>query len=178
MTLFTPSIDEQAIFGAMAAFLHTILPALGPDDIVQGQDNRVSEPITGDFVVMTRAPITRLSTTVSTWDETNANPTTTDATAPTQIGIQLDVHGENSGDHAQTILTLFRSDYGATQWPAGIAPLYCDEPQQLPFLDGEMQYENRWVIFAYIQANPVVSTPAQFAATLTVATTPPADSGA
>ncbi|OIN06080.1 hypothetical protein BFS86_19415 [Shewanella algae] len=85
---------------------------------------------------------------------------------PTKVIIQLDVHGPNSADNSQTISTLFRDDYAFQFFKTSgfdVAPLYADDPKQMPFLNGEQQVENRWVIDAAIQANQIVRAPQQFA---------------
>lgn len=45
------------------------------------------------------------------------------------------------------------------------------DPKMMPLIDGEAQYEQRWVITAVLQYNPVVSTPMQFFDAATVALT-------
>lgn len=88
------------------------------------------------------------------------------AVMATQITVQLDVHGPVSADNAQIIATLFRDGYGCEAMAASgfeIAPLYAGEPHQTPFINAEQQFEDRWVIDAVLQANPVVTTPQQFA---------------
>lgn len=91
---------------------------------------------------------------------------------PTKVTIQLDVHSADVGtaaDMAQTISTMFRDDY-ATLWFArngyarqGIAPLYADDPKQIPFINAEQQYETRYVVEAVLQVNQVVTPSQQFA---------------
>lgn len=87
----------------------------------------------------------------------------------TQWSVQLDVHGPNSADNSRVIEGLFRSEYATTVFdssglPLGnIAPLYCDEAKQIPFINAEQQYENRWVLDLQIQLNPVITTVQQFA---------------
>ena len=88
---------------------------------------------------------------------------------PTDAVIQLDVHSASDGvasDMAQTISTLIR-DERATRFfaDAGMdgAPLYAEDPRQVPFLNGEQQYENRYVVDVHIQANQALGLPQQFA---------------
>lgn len=84
----------------------------------------------------------------------------------TQQTFQLDVHGPNSADNAQAITTLFWDAYAAdflAAQPAGIAPLFASAPHQVPFLNAEQQYENRWVIDLEIEAKPSLQVPQQFA---------------
>jgi hypothetical protein len=166
----TIDLTESAILTVLRAFLIDVLP-LAPESIVQGQDNRVSEPMAGDFIVFWPLNRMRLSTNRETWDVLNPAPSAMDRMQPTQVLVQLDVHGPNSTDNCQIITTTFRSDYATTFFAASgkeIQPLYADDGHQMPFINGEQQYEDRWVIQAVLQANPIVSTPQQFADTLTV----------
>lgn len=92
-------------------------------------------------------------------------------TQPTELVCQLDFHSSdisNAGDMAQTVSTLFRDDYGTTQFANqapqyGVTPLYCDDPKQVPFLNDQQQYEYRWSLDVRVQANMVVSVPQQYA---------------
>jgi hypothetical protein len=84
---------------------------------------------------------------------------------PMKVTVQVDVHGPASADNAQVISTLFRDEYGVTQFATSgfdVVPLYADDPKQLPYLNGEQQIEERWSIDAVMQTNPVVTTPMQF----------------
>lgn len=95
----------------------------------------------------------------------------TDYLQPTNVVVQLDVHGPNGADNAQKISTLFRDDYAVMQFASygiGVAPLHADDPKQLPFLNAEQQYEDRWVVEAHMQANEVVTAPQQYADALAV----------
>lgn len=94
-------------------------------------------------------------------------------TQPTEVVIQLDVHGPASAENAQTISTLMRDPYGvdsfATQDPQyGVVPLYADDPRQVVFINDQSQAEFRWVIEANLQANIVVGVPQQYADSVTV----------
>lgn len=88
---------------------------------------------------------------------------------PTEVVIQLDVHSATDGassDMAQTVATLIR-DERATQYftDAGLdgAPFYADDPRQMPFFNGEQQYETRYVVDVHLQANQAIGLPQQFA---------------
>jgi hypothetical protein len=112
-----------------------------------------------------------------------------------EVDVQIDVHGPNSHDNAAVITTLFRDDYaveqfltfgsappgypgvgifGANPWQqnvgnyTAVAPIHADDPRQIPFLNAEQQYENRWIITARLQANQIVSVPLQFFSTVSV----------
>lgn len=84
----------------------------------------------------------------------------------TDVSIQIDVHGPNSWDNAQTITTLFRDEVGVGLFALSgfdVTPLYADDPVQMPFLNAEQQYENRWVITAHVESNAAVTWPLQYA---------------
>lgn len=99
---------------------------------------------------------------------------------PVEWVVQLDVHGPNSADNVRVIETIFRSELGVQIFDPGetdglIQPLYADEARQVPFINAEEQYENRWTLDVHLQINPTVGTTQQFAGVLTP-TTIPADS--
>lgn len=94
---------------------------------------------------------------------------------PVEVVIQCDVHGPASGDNAQIISTYLRDDAGVQAFRAlvsGIEPLYADDPRQIPFINGEAQFEERWCIDVHLQANPVITTSAQFATALSLSLYP------
>lgn len=94
---------------------------------------------------------------------------------PTNITMQLDVHGPNSADNAQTISTLMRDDYAVQAFAAlnaDVIPLFADDPRQLAFSNAEQQYEDRWVVEAQLQANITITAPLQFADAIEVTLIP------
>ena len=79
--------------------------------------------------------------------------------------IQCDVHGPNSMNNAQIISTAFRDDYAVQFFAAldsTISPLYTDAPLQIPFINAENAFENRWVIELHLQIDQTVVVPMQF----------------
>jgi hypothetical protein len=91
----------------------------------------------------------------------------------TDMAIQCDVHGPNSGDNAQIISTLMRDWYGVNAFEEqgfDIQPLYADDPRQIPFINAEQQYEERWSVDVRLQINPIVTVTQQFADALVAST--------
>jgi hypothetical protein len=170
----TISLTESQIFKALRSVLLGILPA--GTEVVQGQQNRVAEPKGADFCICTPILRTRLETNRDTFtDAPLATPPigTRDSLAPTQVTIQLDVHGPASADNAQMISTLFRDEYATIEFarlPYDVQPLYADDPRQIPFESGEQQTEERWSVDVVLQANPVTGTAQDFADVVTVTT--------
>lgn len=105
---------------------------------------------------------------ISPAQDMSSSPVSAGADFVTQAGefvIQLDVHGPASAEYAQTITTLFRDAYAVetfAQLTELISPLYADDPKQIPFINAENQYEDRWVVEAHLQANQTLSVPAQY----------------
>lgn len=94
-------------------------------------------------------------------------------TQSSQCVLQLDVHGPNSSNFAMIISTVFRSETATdifTALNAAIAPLYADDPRQMPFNSGEQQYENRYIVEVNLQVNQTVAIGQQFADALQVVT--------
>lgn len=154
---YVPSITDKQVFDALRAFLLVILPT--GTEIVRALDNKVAMP-KGNFVVMRAVTQTRLATNITEYTLDNAGDTKS-SKQEIEYGIQLDVYGSNAANNAMTISTLFRDAFAYESFGDNVKPLYCDDPKQLEFSNAEMQYENRFMIMAYLQCNPVVSTPAQ-----------------
>jgi hypothetical protein len=79
--------------------------------------------------------------------------------------VQIDVHGPNSGDNATRISTLLRDEYGTSAFAAvsaSVSPLYADDPKQIPFIDDQNQFEDRWVVLANLQVNSAILLPQQY----------------
>lgn len=88
----------------------------------------------------------------------------------TELSFQIDVHGPNSANNAQTISTLWRDARGTSYfhevYPGVMAPFYADDPRQTPFRNDQDQIEYRWTIDAKLQVNQTITAPQQFAAQL------------
>ncbi len=83
----------------------------------------------------------------------------------TESVFQVDVYGPKAADNAQIIATMLRDEYAVLKFAeTGFAtPLYSEDPRQMPFISGEQQYEDRWIVEVCLQTNPTVTVPQQFA---------------
>ena len=91
---------------------------------------------------------------------------TTSLMQKTEVVMQCDVHGPNSSDNAQVISTVMRDEVANRYFnptTTGVSPLYADDPRQVPFFNGEDQYETRWVVDVHLQVNQLVIFSQQFA---------------
>lgn len=162
---FSVSPTESDILTALRAFL---LDILGDNvEVVKGQANKVPEPGSPDFVVMTHVYRKRLATNTDDWTYDDSDPAVIARGHSTMSDVQLDIHGPNSTDNAQAIVTLWRDDYACREINAAIfQPLYASDGHQMPFINGENQYEDRWVVTVTLQATPIISTREQFTSNL------------
>ena len=160
-----PSPTRKQLQTLIRGFLIQILPS--GVEIVVGQGNRVPQPVGDNSVVIQPPSLKRLTTTVETWS-------TLSSPAPTVIAyeqdvaakVQLHVFGANSADNVNMITTLLRSSYGVSYFAGtetGVSPLYCDDGQQIPFITGEDQFQDRYIVEATFQMSVTISAPQQFA---------------
>lgn len=161
MSTVAPLLD--LVYTDMRAFINAQIAGL--TDVIQGYQNRTAMPLV-PFVVMTVTGYTRLATNVDTWDETIDDPTTLVHEQSVRVSMQLDVYGPGAADMAAILSTLLRDEVACDAF-TNSQPLHADDPKRAPLDDGEDQYEDRWIVTAELQYNPVVSTPQQFADTLT-----------
>lgn len=159
------SIADDQVFTALRSFLLSVLPS--GVEVIQTQDNGVPMPI-GGFVSMNNVSKIRLSTNQSSYRRTTAPNGFRDVTTPTQYTIQMDFYGDTAGEWASLASNLFRDPYATDLFPDGIKPLYADDPIQIPLIDGEMNYTQRWKLQAVMQYNPAVSLAQQFASDINV----------
>jgi len=99
-----------------------------------------------------------------------------DMVAATELCYQLDFHGPAGGDNAQMFSTTFRDlwgvDFFTRNYPDVAEPLHADEPRQMPFINAEQQYEDRWTLEATLQADQVYEVTQEFADQVQIARKP------
>lgn len=157
----TPAQDD--IYTAVRAF---VVGLLGSGvECVQGLGNRVPMPV-GGFVALTAILSSRLSTNGHTYDPSGSGAVITSSAQ--KYTVQMDCYGPLSSDWAAILCTMWRDEYATSSMPANLQPLYADDPLQIALVDGEEQYEQRWMISAVLQYNAAISTAMQFFDTATV----------
>lgn len=157
---------DDALFIALKAFVHTVLPDLDNRQVVQGQQNNVPMPTGPNFVVI--VPTGRTWQSTSTHDYRPADDRR-DTTVQTRASFNLNFYGPAAVDDAQTFVMLWRDLYACDFLrPYGIQPQWADDARQMPLIDDGKQYEQRYLVQAHLQVNPTVSTAQQFVGTLSV----------
>ncbi len=160
------SITDVDIFTALRTFILACIPS--GLEVVKGQDNGVPMP-SGNFCTMTAKGNGRIEMNVESYTDSGTNPGIAGHMIPSEFIIQLDFYGTNSAQNAKIIEGLSRSDFALTTFSnANIKPLYASEPQQIPLINGEEQYEQRWKSDFHIQYNPVITTSQDFAGALAI----------
>jgi hypothetical protein len=171
MTDFTLSSTEDDVFKTLGRFLQDVLPRIDVDnafEVIVGQENRVPEPTQPNYAVMTPLRMPRLSTN---FEELAALGLQAKRTQAAQVVVQLDIHGPEAFNNSMRVSTLFRSSYGVEFFEGQglpIAPLFADDPRQAQFVDGEKQYEDRYIIEANLQVNFTLTAITQSARELEV----------
>lgn len=126
----------------------------------QAQADRVPMPL-DVFNIITPLRFKRLSSTRDIKGDTGDNNTATMSyTEVRQAEIQVDLYGENAGDRAITLETLFASSYGYETIKAldeRLAPLYSTEAIQAPMINAESQWQERYIITLSLQAHITVT---------------------
>ena len=128
--------------------------------VIRGYVNRVSKPRERDYVLITPMAMTRLSTNRHAHDPASGRET---ITQPMRRRVQIDVYGEGAADWAKTLTTLLRDGLGCRFLAAyGLAPLYVDDAQDMTQVEGNEQYNPRWMLGVMIQADESVSVDVDF----------------
>lgn len=84
---------------------------------------------------------------------------------PVQNTFQCDIHGPDSFNNTQIVSAMYRSDWAVDKFQESssvIAPLFCSDPRQMAFRNGEQQIEQRWSIDLTVQCNNRVVVPQDY----------------
>lgn len=158
----TLDLSKSQVLARLRTFLLAVV-AEGVE-VLQGNDNRVPMPL-GEFVVMGPPRATNMSAPKVSYDAERGEQV---ITQPMRYSVQLDCYGPGSAATATMISTLLRTEYAVDMLSPVVAPLYASDPQEMPLVNGEQQYEERWMFSAELQYNPSIAVPQQFANALEV----------
>lgn len=173
------SPTQQDVYNVLQPFIMAVT-GLALENVIQGLPNRTAmpKPVPG-FVSMQATLTKRLRTNIDGGWQGEDDPTAINSEQGTLLRVQLDCYGAASGDWGVALSTTIRSEYGCAQLagtdgegnpmvPPVCQPLYVDDAKLGALVDTEDQYEQRWVVEAILQYNPVTSTPMQFANAVSV----------
>lgn len=151
---FKMTPNQKDVFTVVRAYILSLIDC----EVVRGLGNDVPMP-KNSFIAITPIESTRLSTNVNTYDLINSKSIKTSMS----YLVQIDCYGPISSDWAAILCATWRDDYCVDKLAPTCAPLYADNPIQIPIIDGEANYEERWLLKAVLQYNPVVTVPQEFA---------------
>lgn len=156
------SIPLSQLYTTVGQFLQNIIgvdPSTGITvAVTRGQINLVPMPNT-PFINMQAFVSGRISTNEVSY--TNSTQVTQQST---KVKMRMDFYGPLSHDWATIIEALWRDTVGCNALAPTCAPLYSGEPMQSALVNGEEAYEDRWILEAFLQYNPTITTPQQSAA--------------
>lgn len=158
VTMSVQRITRDVLLKVLRSYILSIAP---DQRVLRTPINRASPPV-GPFISMTPGAVKALATNTHDMLRTKRS---------SQFDCQIDCYGLGSGDIATQLSMLFRDNYAAqhfAQFGLEIYPLYAGDEKQLPIVNGEEQYEERWTFDVAMQFNPVVSTVQQSANILAV----------
>lgn len=170
----TPTVSQ--VITALGNFIVALF-GLAPVQVVRGYPNRVPMPpqtppagYPVGFVVMTEMNKKRLRTNIDNFAGTSdAAPAPGPVTSEQgqQLDVQIDVYGPASSEWSDILTTLLRDNIGCVALAPTCQPLYADDPMRAPLMpNSEQQYEDRWIVTARLQYNPVTTTAQTYATTL------------
>lgn len=162
MTLtVTPLMDD--VVTDVGNFIVSIVPAGTP--VLRGPIDRAAYPNI-DFVLMTPVFRDPLRTTIVT-DDPDAGMASWEQ--GTKVELQVDLYGDTFGaDWCAMFSTMWKTEYACDALGAICSPLYTDGGRQIPLVTGEEQYLERWAVRTFLQYNPTVSTPQDYADTVDI----------
>lgn len=155
------------VYTALGNFIVAML-GLNAGQVIQGYPNRDSMPV-GPFVAMTAMLKKRLRTNIDNFagtSEVAPAPGPVTSEQGQQVTVQLDCYGPQSSDWSDILTTLLRDNVACLALAPKCQPLYADDPIRAPLTNAELQYEDRWIISALIQYNPITTTAQEYATVL------------
>ena len=158
--LYALAPNEDTLFNGVWQWLVQLLQAGDAVNVFKSNPNMTATPI-GTYAVIQPGVKIRQNQGVRSYDPVNLFQIVERSTT---YYYQVDCYGPAAPDWANSFAIAWRSLWGCDNNPTPIVftPLYADEPVQLNFPNGEQQYEQRFMIKLYLQANETVSLPQDF----------------
>jgi hypothetical protein len=167
MTAATVSPTISDVYTVLGNFIVAQL-GISAAQVIQGYANRTAmpSPASAGFVVMSAISKKRLRTNVDNFAgtvEIAPAPGPVTSEQGQQVDIQLDCYGPDASEWSDILTTLLRDNIGCLALAPTCQPLYADDPIRGPLTNAEAQYEDRFIVTARIQYNPVVTTAQDYA---------------
>lgn len=155
------SPTEDQVFNAVWNLVVQYFATADQAHIFKGFQNWTSTPASGTYAVISPGVMVRQDQGTRSYD---ATALTTTITRGTTYSYQVDCYGPAGPDWANIIAIAWRSMWSCDNnaQPLIFTPLYADEPQQLNIVNGELTYEQRFMLKLYLQVNQTVTLPQDF----------------
>ena len=137
------------IYADVRAFLINLFP-LPDEKVIRGYSNNVPFP-QAPFICINIITESALATNVNEYAEESGRVMQTQ-----EVQMQVDFYGQQSGEMSRTFANLWRDFYACDRLSV-CQPLYTNDPQYLPFTNESSDFEERWMVSAYLNYNPVVT---------------------
>lgn len=157
----TVSPTQPVVFTALRSFIMGLITC----PVERGLQNGTPMP-DEPFILMTEVLQRRLSTNVASYNGDAMTQGNRSVMQPTEYDIQIDCYGPLASDWAKILVTMFNDGYAIDAMGPDVVPLYADDARQAALVNGEENYEMRWIFTACMQYNPVVSVVQQSATSL------------
>lgn len=156
----TLAAGEDAVFNGLWLWLVQLLNVSDQVNVFKSHPNMTATP-TGTYAVIQPGVKLRQNQGTRSYDAVNGFQIVERSTT---YCYQVDCYGTLAPDWADTFAVAWRSLWGCDNNPgtALFTPLYADEPVQLNFVNGEQNYEQRFMIKLYAQVNQTISLPQDF----------------
>lgn len=165
MTLaVTPLMSD--VITDVGNFIVSIVPA--GTTVLRGPIDRAAYPNV-DFVLITPVGRSDLRTPVVTDDDPGTGQGTATWEQATEVELQIDLYGDTFGaDWCAMFSAMWKTEYACDALGAACSPLFTDGGRMIPLVTGEEQYDERWLVRTFLQYNPTVSTPQDYADTVDI----------
>lgn len=158
---FTPT--ENEVFDALWGWIASLFDVGVQDNIFKGFQNATSTPFGSYIVIQPGQKIRQDQATRDYVREVDPRDGFVNIWRHTTYSYQVDCYGQNGADWADIISIAWRSLWACDALTdAAITPLYANEPAQLNVVNGELQYEQRFMLTLFMQVNQCVTLPQDF----------------
>lgn len=158
------NISHDDLYADVRAYLLGVFPGF---EVIQGYSNNVPLP-QGSFVLLNIIHESDLSTN-ATWYDIDTQSAYVSRTV--EVMMQIDFYGERAGEAARIFTNLWR-DFHAAERLAKCKPLFCDNPKYMPITNERADYEQRWMVTAYLNYNPTIKHDQDFVTEFDIKTNP------
>lgn len=141
------TVNHDDIYEEVRAYLLGLF-LCPPETVIKGYQN--GSPLPQNAVVMTILFEHSLDVSANYYDPL-LDITTVQQSV--EVTMQLDFYGGDAGSRARKLSNLWKNHYTANALTK-CQPLYSKDPQRMPIVNEQSNYEDRWSVDVLLQYNP------------------------